>query len=224
MIYTILHADDHPITRMGLKATIRKLPNYELLNEEVGDGQRAILMLNCRKPHIALLDFDMPKKNGLEVAQHISESYLPTQVILLSGFITRAVYEEGRTLGVRGFLLKDAAYQEIETCLSTVLNGNEFVSAALKCSLDREMIVERQNNMENDLLLGKLTKREKKVLSLILDGFSSLEIADRLCNSVHTIETHRKNISRKFNVKGQGKLGSFVTKNKSFLECALRNM
>ncbi|MGB0522284.1 MAG: response regulator [Flammeovirgaceae bacterium] len=221
MTYTILHADDHPISRMGIRTTINQLPNYELIEEEIEDGDRAMLMARHYEPDMILLDLEMPKSNGMEVAKYIFDNHLNTKVILLSGLINTAVYQQGKSLGVKGFVLKIAAISEIEECLVAIQHGEEYISKDLARSIGADLVLQQGNPFEHNILISTLTKRELAVLQLVIAGYTSAEIANKLFNSLKTIETHRHNISKKFNLNGQ-RLSSYITKNKEHLERALQ--
>ncbi len=177
-------------------------------------------MINRYHPDIILLDLDMPKTNGMEVVRYTNKHFPDTIAILLSALIDTVTYQEAIAIGTRGFLSKTAAALEIETCLDTVTAGNHYIDEHLAQRLGSEMLRENLCVNEYDLLLKNLTERELEVLSLIMEGCTSVQIADTLHNSIKTIETHRSNIADKLDIKGRSRLSSFVTKNKVSLEKA----
>ena len=222
MPYTILHADNYPIARRGMQSVIRQLLAYHLIPEEVEDGHRAIIMVTQYRPDIVLLNLNMPKASGLEVAQYVHQQFPATRVVLLATFIDEETYRTGRTLGVRGFLSKAVATaSEITRCLQAITHDQTYISEDITQLLGRHTHRAGALTGEYGKLVQHLTTRERDVLTLIMEGFTSPQIAEMLHNSIKTIETHRNSIADKFNLKGRRRLTSFVTRHKASLEKAL---
>jgi DNA-binding NarL/FixJ family response regulator len=221
MLHTILHADDHFIARAGFRAIINQFPEYKMLPGDIEDGRQTMDMISKYHPDIALVDLDMPKANGLQVVRYAREHSPTTIAVILSAHIDTVTYQEAIALGARGFLSKAAPPSEIRDCLAAVVSGERFVGEHLAQQLGSEMLKGNLYANEFDLLLKSLTAKEVEVLRLIMEGYTSQEIADSLHNSIKTIETHRSSITFKLDLKGSSRLSSFVTKNKVGLEKAL---
>ena len=217
--YTLLHADDHPALRMGIAFVVSKMHGFTMIDIPIGDGEYAIKAAEQHKPDIFLLDFDLPKKNGLQVAKHFAEQGTDMKMIILSGFIDRNVYEQGQAVGIQGFLMKISALDELKECLSQIVKGHTYISKNLEEVIGQQ--ADDSHGSDPDVVLSDLTGREKKVLALIVDGKTTAQIADTLCNSQRTIDVHRYNICKKLNLKGQNMLINYVLKHKGYLKHAL---
>jgi DNA-binding NarL/FixJ family response regulator len=189
---TILIADDHPLTLMGTKVFVESL-GYQVI-ETCANGIVALNTLRHQTPDIALLDVSMPGLTGLELLEKIQDEKMDTYVILLTMHHEMSVYLKAKQLGVRGYLLKDYAAEELDICIKTVLEGEEYISKYLSKKL--------YNDGEQDEVKGMsvLTFAERKIVELIALEHSSKEIADFLFISEKTIETHRRNIIQKLNL------------------------
>lgn len=186
----ILIADDHPILIQGLAAIISRIQYVDVILE-AENGQKALEIIREQKPHIAVLDIDMPGLTGIEVAQATKDLRSETKIVFITLHKERSLFNEARKMGVSGYLLKEFSIGEIERCIYEVSRGNEFISAALKDVLISDVKV----NMEI------FTKTERNILLLIAKEKTTIEIADMLFVSPKTIETHRRNIVKKLNLK-----------------------
>src|ERR1051326_9098776 len=127
---TIIIADDHPIFRQGLRQIIELEPGLKVLGE-AGDGRAALGLLMELKPHIAVLDMNMPHLKGLEVAREIQRQELPIGVIFLTMHDDESMFNEALNVGARGYLLKDSASGDIVTSIRSVAAGQHYISAAI---------------------------------------------------------------------------------------------
>ena len=206
----ILIADDHPIFRHGLASVIRRSRDLDVV-AEAGDGKEALEMTAERAPEIAILDIDMPEMDGVEAARVIREKHPDTITVFLTMHKDRSVLRSMGSLGVRGYLLKDSAMNEIGTCIRAVLEGGTYISPELQ-NLDEEPVDEASLAASFTVISG-LTKAEKKVLALITESKTNREIADELFVSVRTVETHRYNICAKLSLNGPHALFKFAVNN-----------
>ncbi|MGB0522527.1 MAG: response regulator [Flammeovirgaceae bacterium] len=216
MNYTILHADDHPIIRAGLAAVIGRLPNYEVI-EQVSNGKQALYKATSLKPDILILDIDMPKMNGITVAKKLFEEQHSLQIILLSNMLSDEIVQTGRMYGVKGFLSKSSALDEMANCLTHLNNDMEYISNDCRKLLSRKNTNQQViPQLENHLQV--LSNREREVLMLVCKGHSSKGIAKLLNISDRTAEKHRQNICRKLALaNSKNSLLNFVVKHKDYL-------
>jgi DNA-binding NarL/FixJ family response regulator len=188
--------DDHQMIIEGIRTLLEgeagiewmgcaKLPS-ELMN-----------FLKSRQPDVLLMDINLPQKSGLDLCKEVKEKYPAIHIVGLSTSDQVSVIRKMRENGASGFLLKDASKQEIITALHEVSRGNEYVSFSVAEALKKRV--------PNDQL-PVLTKREKEILELIAEGHTNHEIADRLFLNSTTIDSHRKNMLTKFNVKNTAAL------------------
>jgi len=207
----IFIADDHPIFRSGLRQLIETAPQMTVIGE-AKDGAEAIERLLVSPADVALLDIDMPKADGFEVLAALREKGLGLQFVFLTMHKDEQFLNAALDLGVKGFLVKDSAADEVLDCINAIINGQEFVSPQLT-SLLLKRLRHAQENPAQPSLLDQLTPTERKVLKLIAQFKTNKEIAAELFMGVRTVEQHRLNISEKFNLKGRHALVKFVTEN-----------
>lgn len=211
----ILIADDHPIFRSGLSQMLGARNNFSLVGE-AENGEDALERVRDFAPDVAVLDVDMPSKDGFAVAQAIAAERLPTRVIFLTMHKSESLLNAALNLGVKGYVLKESAMAEVVDAVSAVAAGGEFVSPALS----RHLINRRRRSEElagSAPALKDLTETELKVLRRIALDKSTKEIAAELGNSVRTIDTHRANISAKLRLSGSNALIRFASKHRDEL-------
>lgn len=209
----VVIADDHPIFRSGLRQIIDTENNIKIIGE-ADNGQKALDLIKELKPDIAILDIDMPKMTGLEVLKNLKDDN--TRVIFLTMYAEEDIFDEAMNLGIKGYVLKDSAVNDIIECISTVNEDNYYISPSVSNFLvnRRKKLNELRSNNPN---LQKLTMAERKVLKFISENKTSKEIADVLFLSSRTIENHRTNICNKLNLKGSHSLIKFAIENKALL-------
>ena len=212
----IFIADDHPIFRGGLRQLIETASHLEIIGE-AKDGVEAIQKLLQCQPDVALLDIDMPKASGFEVLTAVREKGVTLQVVFLTMHKDEQFLNAALDLGVKGFLVKDSAAEEVIDCIEAVVNGQEFISPQLTSFLLKRMR-QAQTNFAKTSQLDQLTPTEHKVLKLIAQYKTNKEIAAELMMGVRTVEQHRLNISEKFDLKGRHALMKFATENVKSVE------
>jgi DNA-binding NarL/FixJ family response regulator len=211
----ILIADDHPIVRQGLRQTVESDSGLKVV-AEAGDGQEALVRIKELRPHVAVLDIQMPLLDGFGVARAVREEGLTVGLIFLTFQRDEEVFNAALDLGVRGYVLKDSAVSDIVACVRAVAAGQHYASPALTTHL-----VSRGRRaaalVEDRPGLAALTPTERQVLRLIADYKTSKEIAAELCISPRTVETHRNNICQKLDLHGSHALMKFALAHKSEL-------
>ena len=198
----ILIADDHPLFRMGVRQELESCPDFELVGE-TGNGNDALNLIIKLNPDVAILDFQMPGCNGLEVVSKLREN---EQKIFL-----KALDE-----GVKGYVLKDDAVLDIIDAVNNVVSGKTFISKSLSGILV-ENFTNHTINGKIGTLINCLTISEKKILSLVAELKSNNEIAEELFLSRRTIENHKVIISHKLELESSKDLLKFALQNKDKL-------
>lgn len=207
----ILIADDHAIVRQGLRATLEREADFNVL-AEAENGQIALDLIEKLQPEIAILDVDMPQMNGFDVLRQIKEKDFSTEVIFLTVHREGDLLDEALRLGAKGFVLKDSAIADITNSIRAVLKGEFFTSPAMTSYL-----ISRSMSSSKDSGLETLTPTERKVLKLLADYKTTKEIAAEMFVSPRTVETHRANISLKLNLSGSHALMKYALSHKSDL-------
>jgi DNA-binding NarL/FixJ family response regulator len=195
----ILIADDHPIVRKGLRSLLEEEPEINVVGE-AEDGTQALAEIERLRPDIAIVDMMMPGHNGLEVIRQAKKFYPTMQIIVLSMNSNDAYVIEALKRGASGYVLKETGPTELVESVRTVLAGRRFLSA----QLPQRLLTTNLTNFEIEAdPYESLTNREQEVLQLAAEGFTSAEIAQRLCISRRTVELHRANFMEKLGLRNQ---------------------
>jgi two-component system, NarL family, response regulator DegU len=209
----VLIVDDHPLFRQGLRQMVETDKRFELV-AEAGDGETALQLIHEKKPDIAVLDVNLPGLSGLEVARSLQGKRLPTRIIILTMHKDEETFNRAVDLGVKGFVLKENAVQDILNSLATVAAGEHYLSASISGYLVRrrgraEALADKKPGLDD------LTKAERRILKLIAEKKTSREIATELFISPRTVEAHRANICAKLELRGSHSLLQFALENRS---------
>jgi DNA-binding NarL/FixJ family response regulator len=191
-------ADDHTMVRQGLCSVLASSPDIKVIGE-AGDGQEALRKLRSIHPDVAIIDITMDNLNGLEVARRISKSYPETKVLILSIHSQEEYVTEAFKLGASGYLVKDAAVEELIAAIKAVHKGQVFISTRIGKLLVQDY-VEKAKALDAEGLGPRLTSRETEVLQLIAEGRCNSEIASLLNISAKTVSTHRAHIMKKLDI------------------------
>ena len=204
----ILIADDHPIFRSGLRQILDAAAGLQVV-AEASDGIEAMEQLQRVAPQVAILDVNMPHKDGFELAREINEQQLPVELVFLTMYKEERFFNAAIDLGVKGYLLKDSAVTEVINCIKTVAAGENFISSALSTYLVNR--TRRGADLRSETPeLNELTTAERRVLKFLAEGKNSPQIAAELNLSVRTIQHHRANIADKLDLKGSNALLQFA--------------
>ena len=196
----IVLADDHVLVRNGIKAMLESDTQIDVIGE-AGNGKEALETAKQLKPDILVLDIRMPEMNGLEAAARLRDVAPKTKAVILSMHDSEEYVLQALDAGAYGYLLKDTDKAEFLKALKQIHGGNKYFSGAVSNVLANRLL-------NNKTFVTKtpaedpysLTRREKEILRMIIDGKHNKDIADSLDKSVRTIETHRFNIMKKMGV------------------------
>ena len=204
----MLIVDDHPLLRCGLRDVIGENSQFRIVGE-AADGEEAVRKFVALKPHIAIIDIDMPRLNGLETIRALRELSVSVKAIILTMYKEEDMFNAAMDLGAKAYVLKENAANDIVAALEKVARGETFV-----CPLMLEA-GQRRSERVRELLLSKpqieaLTPAERRILKLIGEDYTSKEIADLLQLSVRTVDNHRQHICGKLNLHGTHSLLKFA--------------
>jgi DNA-binding NarL/FixJ family response regulator len=210
----IIIADDHPIFRKGLRDVIEDAGMQVLA--EADDGEEAWKLIHRLSPDVAVIDVDMPKLDGFQLAQRLRDEKVPVEIVFLTMYKDQDIFNAALDMGVRGYVVKDSAVVDIARCVRAVLAGEHYISPSVSSHLISRNARSAALKQERPGL-EKLTKTERLVLRLIAESKTSREIAEELSISPRTVETHRTNISTKLKLRGSHALLRFAYEHKSEL-------
>jgi len=195
MITRIVIADDHHLVRAGIAALLEDIPDVEVVGE-ASDGYSAIKLVSELSPTILFLDLVMPGMSGLEVLALINESQPNVRVVVLSMHDSEEHVLRALKLGAVGFMLKDAAPEELAQAIKAVNQGDTWLSPSVSKTVISSYLERSGSDAGQDLL----TVRQNQVLKLIAEGCSTKEVSFRLNLSIKTIETYRTQIMEKLEI------------------------
>ncbi|WP_294248096.1 response regulator transcription factor [uncultured Chryseobacterium sp.] len=190
--------DDHPIVIEGLKNLLSHEENIEMV-ESFGKGCELLDYLETHRVDLILLDISLPDSNGMDLCLKIKKISEETKVLILSNHTERSIILQTIQNGASGYLLKNSSVQELRACIAGAMQGNICYSREVV-----EMISRPSGNGSGSI--PRLTRREKQILVLLAEGKTSQVIAGELFLSPLTVDTHRRNLIQKFEVKNVAEL------------------
>jgi DNA-binding NarL/FixJ family response regulator len=205
----VLIADDHKIFRDGLQGVIRRLSFIQHI-KQAANGKEVLQMLAQDKFHLVFLDITMPLMDGIETAKIIHQKYPNTKIIALSMHHELEMVFKMIDAGVSGYLLKDAPVLEITKSIREVMSGNRYYTEEIQIALQNRSA----QNIEDSSLNEELNEREKDVLRLICNQYSTKAIANKLFISTRTVDTYRISLLKKTKCKNTAGLVLFAVNSK----------
>lgn len=213
MSIRVFIADDHPVVREGLRMTIERSGKDIVVVGEASNGMEVLVLARSKSADVFILDITMPDLNGIETARELLKRYHSAKIIILSLHDTKAMVEEALEAGVRGYLTKESAVQNVVEAVSEIHAGRFYLSPKIAhFVIDAGFKKKSQIPLKRGNSPVALTVQEKKVLQLIAEGHSNKEIADMLNLAVNTIHAHRNNTMAKLNIHKQAGLVRYAIK------------
>lgn len=206
---TIVLADDHHVVRQGLRALLEAEPDFAIVGE-AADGLEVVSLVERLAPDVLVLDLMMPGLNGLDVVRQVSQRLLQTRVVILSMHSNEAYVLEALRNGVAGYVLKESTASDLAKAVREAAAGRRYLSPPLS-ERAIEAYIHKAEATPLDMY-ETLTGRERQVLHLTAEGYNNSEVAERLCISARTVETHRANIMRKLGLRSQTDLIRYAFK------------
>jgi len=198
MSIRVLIADDHKIMLAGLRSLLEKQTDFEVV-AEAENGRKAVQLAQDTKPDIVVMDVSMPDLNGIDATVQIIESVPETHVVALSMHSDKRFVMGMLRAGAAGYLLKDCASQELANAIRQVAKGKKYLSPEITGVVVDDLLLGAADE-PNAAASSVLSAREREVLQLIAEGWSTKQIASHLYVSVKTIETHRRQIMKKLDL------------------------
>lgn len=202
-------ADDHQMFVDGLKSIIEQMPEMQLVIE-ANNGKQLLGQLAQTQVDVVLMDMNMPEMDGLEATKKIVVDHPSVKVLMITMHDTHDYIQKLLKAGAHGYILKNTGKQELATAIKTVYAGQSYYSQQVTQRIMDHLSGQKQ--IQNDLYQVELTERETDVLKLIAAELTTGEIADKLCISAHTVESHRKNLLAKLQVKNSLGLVKYAMK------------
>ncbi|MGE0544272.1 MAG: response regulator [Dehalococcoidia bacterium] len=204
----VLLADDHRLIRRGLRELLHTQPDIEVCGE-AGDGDEAVREAVSLRPDVVLMDIAMPGGGGLDATRRITESGLPSRVLILTAQAEEQYLLPVLRAGGSGYLLKDAAPDDLLEAIRTVHAGNAYLPPAAAALLLRDY-TRRTDGSLLDAAYADLSPREREVVRLTAEGHSSREIGERLYLGAKTVETYRRRAMEKLGLHSRPELVQYA--------------
>ena len=208
----ILIADDHPIVRQGLRQAIESADGELEIVGETGDGAETLAAARRFRPDIIILDINLPKLDGFQVAQALREEKIESKVIFLTAHREESFMRKALGLGAAGYVLKDSAITDIVAAIRAATENLPFISPAMSAYLIKSQSAPEIGDLKS------LTPAERRVLRLIAQYKTTHEIAEMLFVSPRTIESHRLNITQKLGLRGSHSLMRYALQHLAEIE------
>ena len=205
----IIIADDHQIMREGLKALLEKHSSLQVI-AEAESGIQTLEIAHREHPDVIIMDIAMPDINGIEVTRQLKAEMADVKIIALSMHSDRRFVSEILKAGASAYVLKQSAFEDLESAIKAVMANRSFLSADILETVVSDY-VNQLNGSEYDAY-RQLSDRERQVLQLIAEGNSTKEIAYKLHVSIKTIESHRQNIMGKLGIRTLAGLTKFAVR------------
>ena len=210
-------ADDHKILIEGIIAVLNTDEDIEIKGFSL-NGQEVIDWFKIKEntADVLILDITMTALDGFEVLKYFQDKKLNQKVIVLSSYDDVKIVQEVLKLGASGYISKNNAGEHILKAIKAVVNGEQYFSNDIQNELLKVVSGQktRKGEMPEDYLYESLTEREKSVLTLVTKELSTIEIADKMNISTHTVESYRKKLLKKLNLKNSVGLAVYAIKNK----------
>lgn len=182
--------DDHYMVIEGIHSLLQNEKGLEWMGHAM-NAESCLAFLNRSQPDVIFMDINLPDKSGIDLCKEVKQKYPSVFIVGLSTFNQQSFITKMMENGSSGYVLKNATKEELLFAIQTVMRGRTYLSN------EAAMMADKKNIQDAPLL----TRREKEVLELIAEGLTTQEIADKLFVSAATVETHRKNLLTKFDVR-----------------------
>lgn len=205
---TVLLAEDHTIVRKGLRSLLESRADIKVVGE-AENGREAIDRVEELRPDVVVMDIGMPGLNGLEATRRIKKRFGDIQVLVLTVHTGEEYILQILRAGASGYLVKQAAPAELISAIQAVHRGEAFLSPSISKKVLEDYVQRTGATAQRDGF-ERLTDREREVLQLIAEAYSTREIAEQLHISIKTAETHRAHLMEKLSLHSTAELTRYA--------------
>lgn len=206
----IILVDDHQMFRDGVKSVLTDEENIEIIGE-VGTAKDLYSLLKLNTPDLIITDISMPDISGIEIAKYVSEKYPDVKILILSMHSNEEFITKALSVGANGYLPKDTSMTELLEAIHVIYKGDNYFNKNISDTILKSIINKSKKDSSEQ---EALTKREKEVIKLVVEGLTNKEIAEKLFISIRTVDSHKNNIMQKLNLKSSVELVKYAIKNK----------
>jgi DNA-binding NarL/FixJ family response regulator len=193
---SVLVVDDHTLVRAGIRSLLQKIAGVEVVGE-ASDGREALRLAGAYRPDVVLMDIAMPGLNGLDATARLVKKLPGVNVIILSMHVNEEYILQALRAGATGYMLKGADTAELEIAIKAVARGETY----LHPMVSKHVVADYIKRVSGETTSFEvLTPRQREILQLIVDGYSTKKIARTLRISVKTVETHRMQLMERLDI------------------------
>ncbi|MCF6344497.1 MAG: response regulator transcription factor [Devosiaceae bacterium] len=200
----ILLVDDHPLVLEGIRAVIETYQHIDVVGV-ASSVKEALIVANITEPEIVMMDINMEDINGIDAIELFKERYPKIRILMLSMHDSKEYISTSVMYGASGYILKDVSTNEIIAAIDAIAAGGTYFSSGVS-----EVLLSHEADRQSP---SPLSTREQSILVLVAGGKSSKDVGEFLNISVRTVETHRKNIKKKLNIKTTAGLTRYAIEN-----------
>ena len=208
--YSVVLADDHVLIRHGIKNIVAREKSLKIIGE-VGDGEALLSFLKKNQPDLVILDISMPHINGVDLTSTLKKQYPLLKILILTMHKSKQFFYRAMSAGADGYLIKSDSDNELLMAIEKIRQGRNYISPHLVDDFTDD-VLKAYRNQEATTFTG-LTKREKQILAMVVEGYTSKDMAAKLNLSPRTIDHHRSNLLKKFKMKNSVDLVNYAVRN-----------
>ena len=205
----LMLVDDHEIVRTGLRMMLETEADLEIVSE-AESGEEALELVSHNVPDVIIMDVSLPGIGGVEATRVLQDRYPDIKVLVLTIHEDERYFFQMLNAGAAGYLPKRAAPTDLVTAIRTVYQGNVYLYPSLATTLVGDYLQRAETGGDEQRSYDELTPRQRQVLTLVAEGLSNTEIADRLEISAKTVARHRENIMARLNLHSRTELVKYA--------------
>ena len=207
MTITVVLADDQPVILEGFRAILERDPAIEVL-ATASDGRQAVDLVRRLRPDVVIMDIRMPELDGIAATRQLTQPPNPSavKVLVVTTYDLDSNVFQALRAGASGFLLKDADPDELRRAVHIIASGEALLAPSVTRRLIARFVAAPHRSVQHDAKLARLTAREREIVTLVAEGLSNTDIADRLFISPATAKTHVTRAMLKLDVHDRAQL------------------
>ncbi|HRN40666.1 MAG TPA: response regulator transcription factor [Vicingus sp.] len=205
----VIIVDDHKMIRDGIKLMLKNNPEIKVVNE-FDNGLDVIKYIdkNPTSVDVVLMDISMPKLDGIAATRDIKSNHAGINILAITMHIEKSYIMDMMKAGASGYVLKESGASDLVEAIKTIAAGKQFFSSEVSSVIVKSIIEEELKKHVRDII----SDREKEVILLVAQGLSNNKIGEKMCLSPRTVESHRRNILQKLDVKNTAELIAYANK------------
>ncbi len=209
----VLLVDDHRLIRKAISTLLNGEPDIQVI-AEASNKEECFHLAEVALPDIVLMDISLEDADGIHLTKELIEKYPNLKVIILSMHLQESYIKQAIKAGAKGYILKNSPHEDLIKAVMEVANGGQYFAQEVSKMMAQNYLLSEKTTDSRYHKDEILTKRELEIVKLVAEGLNNQKIADQLCISHRTVDTHRTNIMQKVKVKNVAELVRYAIKNR----------